>query len=229
MRLLHRLDHNGSGKNETGGEDYTVVFINFASMPNTIPEIAFLLKEVEQKYGREVRTSTDFETLSVVIERDINEYLSSSTLKRLWGYVSLKPAPRIATLDVLCRFIGYPSFTAYREALKANPAFESGFFTATCITSAELKAGESVRIGWAPNRLVTLLYEGDDCFTVTQSENAKLQADDRFRATQFLLGYPLFIDHLDRADGPTPSYVAGKTGGLNHLEKLSLTGGKSVE
>ena len=48
------------------------------TMPNQIPEIAFLLKEVERKYGREVHTSTDFESLSVVIERDINEYISSA-------------------------------------------------------------------------------------------------------------------------------------------------------
>ncbi len=81
-------------------------------MPNQIPEIAFLLKEVERKYGREVHTSTDFESLSVVIEREINEYISSATLKRLWGYVSLKPVPRVATLDVLCRFIGQPSSKA---------------------------------------------------------------------------------------------------------------------
>lgn len=190
------------------------------NMPNTIPEISFLLKEVERKYGREVHTSTDFESLSVVIEREINEYISASTLKRMWGYVSLKPAPRVATLDVLCRFIGHPSFNAWREELKHSPAFESGFFSATCITSEELRAGEMFLIGWAPNRLVTLLYEGNDTFTVLKSENAKLQAEDRFRATQFLLGYPLFIDHIDRADGPTPSYVAGKTGGLNRLERL---------
>ena len=36
----------------------------------------------------------------------------------------------------------------------------------------------------------------------------------------FLLGYPLFIDHIDRVGGPTPSYVAGKNDGLNRLEKL---------
>ena len=189
-------------------------------MPNTIPEIAFLLKEVERKYGREVYTSTDFESLSVVIEREIKEYISSATLKRLWGYVSLRPAPRVATLDVLCRFIGFPSFNVWREELKHSPAFESGFFSTACITSEELRPGEMILIGWEPNRLVTLLYEGNDIFTVLKSENAKLKADDRFRAAQFLLGYPLFIDHVDRADGPTPSYVAGKTNGLNRLEKL---------
>ena len=72
-------------------------------MTNQIPEISLLLLEVERKYGRKVSTSTDFESLSVVIEHEIGEYLSSSTLKRLWGYVSLRPTPRISTLDVLCR------------------------------------------------------------------------------------------------------------------------------
>lgn len=188
-------------------------------MPNTIPEIATLLREVERKYGRKVNTSTDFESLSVVIERDINEYISASTLKRLWGYVSLKPAPRVATLDVLSRFCGYGSFADFRDKLKTLPDIPSDFFSTTCISSADLKDGEMVLIGWAPNRLVKLQYLGDDSFMVVESQNAKLQAGDVFRASQFLLGYPLYIDHIDRADGPTPSYVAGKTGGLNRVER----------
>ena len=188
-------------------------------MPNTIPEIATLLQEVERKYGRKVNTSTDFESLSVVIERDINEYISASTLKRLWGYVSLKPAPRVATLDVLSRFCGYASFADFREKLKELPDVASSFFSAACISSADLKDGEMVLIGWAPNRLVRLQFMGDSSFMVVESQNAKLQAGDVFRASQFLLGYPLYIDRIDRADGPTPSYVAGKTSGLNLVER----------
>lgn len=184
-----------------------------------IPEISLLLQEVERKYGRKVSTSTDFESLSVVIEHEIGEYLSSSTLKRLWGYVSLRPTPRISTLDVLCRYIGHQSFAAYRQALKNSGAVVSAFFSAPCISSSELEAGETLTIGWAPNRLVTLRYEGDDTYEVMTVENAKLQVGDRFRATQFLLGYPLYIDHIQRPDGTTPSYVAGKNGGLNRVEK----------
>ena len=60
----------------------------FPQMPNHIPEIALLLEEVEKKYGRKVSTSTDFESLSVVIEHETGEYLSSSTLKRLGMYPS---------------------------------------------------------------------------------------------------------------------------------------------
>lgn len=185
-----------------------------------IPEITLLLQEVEKKYGRKVSTSTDFESLSVVIEHEIGEYISSSTLKRLWGYVTLKPTPRISTLDVLCRFIGQTSFAVFCEALKHSPAVESAFFTTPYISSSELTPGDKLLIGWAPNRLVTLRYDGEDSFTVLSSENSKLLPDDRFRATQFLLGYPIFIDRIQRADGTTPSYVAGKNGGLNRLEAV---------
>lgn len=184
-----------------------------------IPEIAFLLKEVERKCGRKVNTTTDFESLSIVIEHEIGEYISSSTLKRLWGYVNLKPTPRISTLDILCRYIGYPSFADFREALKNLGTNSSSFFTTPYISSAELTPGNRLLIGWMPNRLVTLQYEGDDIFTVVSIENAKLQVGDRFRASQFLLGFPLYIDRVQRPDGSTPSYVAGQNGGLNRVEK----------
>ena len=96
---------------------------------------------------------------------------------------------------------------------------ESGFFTTPYLSVADLQAGERVLIGWAPNRLVTLEFEGGDTFRVLASENAKLQEGDRFQTAQFLLGYPLYIDRIQRADGTTPSYVAGKNGGLNRVEK----------
>ena len=189
-------------------------------MSEFIPEIALLLQEVEKKYGRKVNTSTDFESLSVLIEHEIGEYISSSTLKRLWGYVSLKPKPRIATLDVLCRYVGRASFADFREELKRMPGVNSDFFTTHVVSSADLKVGDKIVIGWKPNRLVTLVYKGDDKFCVVESENAKLRKGDEFNATQFMLGYPLFIDRILRPEGPTPAFVAGKVSGLNRLEKI---------
>ena len=189
-------------------------------MPNTIPEIAFLLKEVERKYGREVHTSTDFESLSVVIERDINEYISSATLKRLWGYVSLKPAPRVATLDILCHFIGYRSFSEYKHALADKTSDETGFFSAFSISSQDLYPKDRLIIGWAPNKLITVEYKGGGRFEVINEYNTELQDGDSFYAACFILGVPLYIDKIDRSNGPTPPYVAGKNDGLNRLEKI---------
>ena len=129
-------------------------------MPNTIPEIATLLREVEKKYGRKVNTSTDFESLSVVIERDTNEYISASTLKRLWGYVSQKPVPRVTTLNILCRFVGHTSFAGYRGSLLESSGFESGFFSTRSVSAASLQVGDTLAIGWDMRKLLIINYIG---------------------------------------------------------------------
>ena len=183
-----------------------------------IPELAYLLTEVEKKYGRRIATTTDFESLSVVIEHTIGELISSSTLKRLWGYVSLNPTPRIATLDVLSRFIGYKDFKEFCEGLKESQAFTSTFFSSKCQTVAELSDGAKVTLGWAPNRLVILNYLGSFQFEVIASENSQLRAGDRFELSEIIVGYPLYISRILRDGKYTPSYVAGQLNGINLLK-----------
>ncbi len=187
-------------------------------MTKPIPELNYLLRKVEEKYGRSISTSTDFESLSLTMERETGGFVSASTLKRLWGYVSLKPAPRVATLDVLSRYVGYSSFTKLCQALKDDPAVESAFFTTRFVVSEELKEGDIVTIGWEPNRLVKLEYQGNNLYKVLSSANSKLCVGDEFSASQFMLGYPLFVDRIKRGDVYTSSYVAGKVEGLNRLE-----------
>ncbi len=183
-----------------------------------IPELSFLLSEVEKKYGRRVATSTDFESLSVVIEMDTGELISSSTLKRLWGYVSLNPTPRIATLDVLARFTGKRNFKDFCEGLKESQAFVSTFFSSRCLDIAALQTGQKVTIGWAPNRIVELDYLGDFHFEVLNSENSQLQPGDRFELSNVILEYPLVISKILRNGEYTPSYIAGQQGGINLMK-----------
>lgn len=183
-----------------------------------IPELNYLLAKVEKKYGQSIKTTTDFEALSVVIERDTGELLSASTLKRLWGYVSLNPAPRVSTLDILSRYLDWKNFEEFRVWLKTTPDFESTFFTTQIINVSDLKSGSRVLIGWNPNRLVELEYHGGHRFTVISNENSQLQKDDEFELTSLMLGYPLYISRILRNGEYTPAYVAGKIEGLNLLK-----------
>ena len=183
-----------------------------------MPELAYLLDEVEQKYGRRIATTTDFESLSVVIEHQIGEMLSSSTLKRLWGYVSLNPTPRIATLDILSRYIGHKNFKAFCESLKESKAFVSTFFTSKYQTVSELTPGVIVTIGWAPNRVVNLNYLGEFQFEVISSENSQLLPGDRFELSEIIVGYPLYISRILRNGEYTPSYVAGRQRGISLMK-----------
>jgi len=189
-----------------------------------MPELAYLLTEVEKKYGRRIATTTDFESLSVVIEHQIGELISSSTLKRLWGYVKLNPTPRIATLDVLARFVGHRDFKAFCNHLKESQVYASNFFTARCQTVSELVAGVTVHIGWAPNRLVKMSYLGEYQFVVLESENSQLQPGDRFELSEIIVGYPLYISRILRDGAYTPSYVAGQIDGINLLKVETVKG-----
>lgn len=63
--------------------------------------------EVEQKVGRKMYTPKDFEYLSEKIFEQLHQHISTSTLKRLWGYLPGKSNPRISTFNLLAQFIGY--------------------------------------------------------------------------------------------------------------------------
>ena len=183
-----------------------------------IPELQYLLELVEKQYGRKLSTTTDFESLSVIIEKTTGELLSSSTLKRLYGYVSLNTVPRKTTLDILSRFIGNRDYETFRISLSNDPQFSSRFFSAKTVTTSELKAGDRLRIGWPANRIVTLNYLGDDLFEVETSVNASLVKGDRFRQVSFMKGYPLYLSRILRDGDYTPTYVAGMNSGLNLIE-----------
>ena len=183
-----------------------------------IPELQYLLELVEKQYGRKLSTTTDFESLSVIIEKATGDLLSSSTLKRLYGYVSLNTVPRKTTLDILSRFIGNRDYETFRISLSNDPQFSSRFFSAQTVTTSELKAGDRLRIGWPANRIVTLNYLGDDLFEVETSVNASLVKGDRFRQVSFMKGYPLYLSRILRDGDYTPAYVAGMNSGLNLIE-----------
>ena len=186
-----------------------------------IPELQYLLELVEKQYGRKLSTTTDFESLSVIIEKATGDLLSSSTLKRLYGYVSMNTVPRKTTLDILSRFIGNRDYETFRISLSNDPQFSSRFFSAKTVTTSELKAGDRLRIGWPANRIVTLNYLGDDLFEVDTSVNASLVKGDRFRQVSFMKGYPLYLSRILRNGDYTPAYVAGMNSGLNLLEVVN--------
>lgn len=187
-------------------------------MGKQIPELSYLLSEVEKHYGRRLATSTDFEALSVLIERETNDMLSSSTLKRMWGYVTKHPVPRVTTLDILSRYIGHKDFRAFCSSLRDSAEYESSFFSAKVIEVSSLKSGARVHLGWNPNRLVVLEYLGNFSFRVVSNENSHLMEGDEFTITSFMLGYPLYIPTILRAGENTPSYIAGQASGLTLVE-----------
>lgn len=186
-------------------------------------EIEQLKNLVEDKYGKGLNTTTDFESFSVELHYKAQLNLSPSTLKRLWGYVSDSHKPRVATLDVLARYLGHADYRTFVRWLKTSTRFNSSFIHADQLVSNALAVGDEVEIGWKPNRLIRLRYLGNSFYEVVSADNSKLRVGDRFLTGCFLKGQPLFLPYLLRQGERTEPFVAGRNGGLSILKVLKLT------
>ena len=180
-----------------------------------IPELQSLLEAVEKRLGAPVRTTNDFERLSAAMAYALPESLGATTLKRIWGYIPSRTTPRLSTLDLLAEFAGFKDFKDFCKKMHAEDS--SDFITRSYLTTAELDPGDTVSIGWAPNRLVKLLFKGNDQFEVLEVANARLQPGDLLTISCFFKGWPLFVPGILRDGAMTPPYIAGKAHGLTQL------------
>ena len=110
----------------------------------TTPEIEELKSLVEQKYGKILATTTDFEEFSLYLEKKASGTISPSTLKRLYGYVSDNHKPRMVTLDVLSQYIGHRNYMEFTHWLKTSTKYNSSFFKANQLVSSDLREGSLV-------------------------------------------------------------------------------------
>ena len=184
------------------------------------PEIAELLLQVEKAYAKPLNSTTDFEELSIQLKYKLGMSLSSSTLKRLWGYVNDAHSPRPQTLDVLARYLGHADFKDFCMWLKHTTAYNSSFFSAKRILVEDLNPGMEVEIGWSPNRYLRLRYKGDGLFEVREAKESKLVRGDLFQAVSFLMGQPLFLPYVERGGKRLSPFIAGRNGGLTMLNSV---------
>ena len=120
---------------------------------------------------------------------------------------------------MLSRYIGFKSFQEFCQSLKNDGNEVSGFFGTSCISVKDLRAGERIRLGWAPDRLVEMRYLGNFEFVVEESRNSKLLAGDRFELSDIISGCPLCINRILRNGKYTRPYIAAMKEGLNLVEK----------
>lgn len=172
---------------------------------------------MEQKYGKALSTTTDFEEFSLRLRMTKAKNISASTMKRLYGYVGDEHKPRVLTLDTLAQYVGHADFKEFVFWLKRSPRYNSSFFLADQLTSNCLAIGTNILVGWSPNRMLTLRYEGNSTYVVVAAENSKLLPGDRFVTGCFIKGQPLYLPYIERGGEHTSPFVAGRNGGISVL------------
>lgn len=174
-----------------------------------------LRKEIEKKWGAAVLYPKDCIALSGSIQEHCGKLISSSTLKRLFGFTRQVEQPHRYTLDVLANYAGYRNYDAF---LKYDTRDNSSFFHVKGVESKKLSAGNRMEFSYEPGRNVTLCYKGDDLFEVIHSEKSKLIAGDILRFSQVVLNYPLIIMEVIRNDVHLGKFTAGKLNGITGIK-----------
>ncbi len=174
-------------------------------------DATMLIKEIENAVGRKMKTPRDFDRLSGMIFERTRERLSPTTLKRLFGYLDEGVSPRLFTLDVLSRFLGYKDYAGF---LAGSGEAQSGIVAGERLSAVDLPTGRMLRLTWPPDRMCTVRHLGGCRFEVVTAENTKLCVGDTFSCSLFVRHEPLYLDNLVHCGGVPAAYVAGKRDGI---------------
>lgn len=79
------------------------------------PEI---VRKINEKFGREIRYSSDVDELVDDIKRTTHESIGLNTVKRLLGMISGKCVPRCYTKYIIARYVGYGSWDELIASLR---------------------------------------------------------------------------------------------------------------
>ena len=178
-----------------------------------------VIKEhIETKFGREIRYPVDCEALAGEIHNICKRRISASTLKRLFGLVKGIKEPRLYTLDVIARYLGYDNWDVYLE--KLNKIDSSEFKKIEEIAVENLNKGAIFEFGYEPDRTVAVEYKGKYHFEVLETKNSKLQKGDLIHTHNLVLNYPLLVKKVIRNGVDIGQYTAGKISGITFIRKI---------
>lgn len=173
-----------------------------------------LKAKLEKTIGREMKTPRDFDFIAARIYALTQAHISSTTLKRMWGYLEKEQnhKPQPFTLNILARTAGYKDWESFEKS--SEEECDSDFINNECLKVSTLIAGDTIRLTWKPDRIVTIRFEGMDMFTVVESVNSKLNKGDTFHVSYMINGEPLQLYCLVHDGGAPCNYVCGRNGGI---------------
>lgn len=185
---------------------------------------ATLRRDIETLAGFSMQTRRDFDRLAELVFHRTGETISTTTLRRFWGYQEQRDDRTVAphTLNQLSRMLGHADWNGFCEHASAgSPQSEerqSGFVSENNFLDSEsLNFGDRIAVTWLPDRRIVIEYQGVEVFRVISAEHTQLLKDDVFSCAHFVQGQPLLCRSLIRVGFATSNYVCGKRSGIKFL------------
>ena len=181
--------------------------------------IAKVKQAFEVALGHKCTVSGDFDEMREYVFQRTGQYVSSTTLKRIWGYLKEPHHANHSTLNLLALALGYSSWENFQNNNEDN-------LTITRVASSpklgkyinvvrDLKAGDRIYLFWHPGRECLIEYVGDIKFRVVESMKTRLKPGDIISTHIIVPGHPLYLN-LEK-DGETDvqpiAYICGRLKG----------------
>jgi len=174
-------------------------------------DIKTLFRLIEQMTGRKLKKPRDFDRLTEDIRWRTREPISTTTLKRLTGYLKEPVTPREITHDTLARFVGYADYDAFCHD---RNKVQSHMVMSERLSADELGVEQRLFLRWMPDRVCVICHKGNAHFEIERAENSKLKAGDTFDCHLFVAHEPLYLDHVVHGGQHVDAYVVGKGNGV---------------
>ena len=189
-----------------------------------------LLHAIEENTGLKMQRNHDFAYLSELIMTKCHEYVSPTTLKRMWGYINDQDSkPSKNTLNIIAKFLDFDDYMNFcnqyggggyfQQKGKHLVASQSEMFISNACLANELAEGDEVTVRWLPDRCCVFRCLGNNMFEVAKSRNAQLSVGDTFCCDLFAEGEMLKVYKLTHNGQSGMAYRAGKAGGIKFKVK----------
>lgn len=117
-----------------------------------------LKKDIKLKIGRSLDAPADFDFLSMQIKLELHEYISPTTLKRFFNYITSDVKPRVSTMSLLARFVGAAGWQDY-----CNEFYESE--SSTKVVAAAESENNPVEVHCGDTKQTSFGAEEVEAFT----------------------------------------------------------------
>lgn len=182
------------------------------------PEILkqFLRQEIEKKAGFKPITSTDFDRLAAEISDTCHDRVSSTTLKRIYGYIEGWQKPRPGVIDVLARYLGYKSGADMMCEKGIDCNNDSGYLYAPHLNAGELAADARISLRWYPDREIIVRHISGNGFVVERVKNSRCKEGATFTCEVIVQERPLLMMDYKEPGSKEAStvYECGRRGGI---------------
>ena len=182
-----------------------------------------LKAHITRKFGRSLRTSTDFSQLAQDIFNHTHRTIGATTLKRVFGYVCADHGTSFSTLSHLASYIGYNDWDSFCNEIdkKGDGYATSGFTSDAIIVSSSLPLRAILMLEWAGRKRCRIKkIKEPDVFRIEEAENIKLLCGDIGKIENVMPGYPLVIRDCNRGGQDIGTYTGAIKEGIHSITPI---------